>query len=114
MAYKIIQRVVLFVVLCSLAAYWACAAQKPCTISPIDVEEIRADIIDLDRELADRKKHLAKLEAEIMDLQARIKERQGQLSLVQAELIKLKKASGVVEKTSEENALSQPTSDTGF
>jgi septal ring factor EnvC (AmiA/AmiB activator) len=104
----------LFVLLCSLAAYGACAAQKPCTISPIEIEEIRSDIRDLERELAERKELLAKLEAEIVERQGLIDERRERLSSVQAELIRLKKASGVVERTSEEKALSQPTSDTGF
>ena len=114
MTYKIIQPVVLLVVLCSLAVYGACAVQRPCTISPVEIEEIRSDIRDIDLKLAERKELLAKLEVELVDLQARIEERRGQLSLVQDELTRLKKASGVVEKTAAENAPSQPTLDTGM
>ena len=40
--YRIIQRVVLFAVLCSLAWYLGCATPKPCTVSPVDIEEIKA------------------------------------------------------------------------
>ncbi len=112
MTYKIIQPAVLLVVLCSLAVYGACAVQRPCTISPVEIEEIRSDIRDLDQKLAERKELLAKLEGELVDLQARIEERRVELSLVQEELTRLKKASGVVEKPAEGTA--QPTSGTGF
>jgi peptidoglycan hydrolase CwlO-like protein len=112
---KFIQRAMLIVLLCSLAGYWACAAQKPCTISPVEIEEIKSDIRDVDRELADRQKQLAKIEAEVVDLQARVEEKREQLTLVQEEFDRAKKASGVTEGTvTEEKKLDIPASDTGF
>ena len=115
MTYKFIQRAMLTVLLCSLAGYWACAAQKPCTISPVEIEEIKSDIRDVGRELAEKQKQLAKLEAEVADLQARIEERREQLTLVQEEFDRAKKASGVTEGTvTEEKTLDIPASETGF
>lgn len=107
-----IHRALLFVALCSLAGYLACAAPRPCTISPVEIEEIRSDIHDLDAELATRKKELAKLEAEVADLTARIGERRAQVPALQAELMRLKKASGVTEKVEEEVSL--PATDAGL
>jgi len=113
--YKFIQKAMLIVLLCSLAGYWACAAQKPCTISPVEIEEIKSDIRDVERELAERQKQLAKLEAEVVDLQARVEERREQLALVRGELDRAKKASGVTEgTTAEEKTLDIPASETGF
>lgn len=110
---KIIQPVVLFVLVCVLAIYGACAAQRPCMISPVEIEEIKSDIRDLDQKLAERKELLVKLEAEITEMQARIEDRRGKLSLVQTELARLKKASGMTEKSAEETAPIQPVVDTG-
>lgn len=114
MRYRFRQRALLFVALCSLAGYLACAAPKPCTISPVEIEELKSDIRDLDAQLAARKQELAKLEAEVADLTARIEGRRSQVPALQAELTKLKKASGVTEKTEEEKAAGQPASGAGF
>lgn len=107
------QPVVLFVAVSVLALYGACVALKPCTVSPVEIEEIKSDIRDLDAKLAERKALLAKLEAEIVELQARIEERRLQYSAVDAELTKLKKASGVTERPAEEKAPSVPALDMG-
>lgn len=96
--YRTVQRVVLFVVLCGLAAYIGCAAPRPCTVGPVEIEEILADMRDLDVSLADKKAVLAKIEEEIASLEASISEKQQQIPLKQAELKTLKKASGRTER----------------
>jgi septal ring factor EnvC (AmiA/AmiB activator) len=96
--YRSIQRVVLAVVLCSLAGYLGCAAPKPCIVSPVDIEEIRSDIRDLDATLAQDKEVLSKLQADVVAVRAQVEERKAQLPVLQAEFERLKKASGVTEK----------------
>ena len=96
--YRIIQRVVFFVVLCSLAWYLGCATPKPCTMSPVDIEEIKSDIRDLDAEIGRRKEILAKLTSEVAGLETRLAERQAVVPTLQAELERVKKASGVSDR----------------
>lgn len=93
-----VRRVALFVMLCGLAAYLGCAAPKPCTVSPVQIEEIASDIRDLDVSLKDRKGVLAKLEAEIAELETSIAARNEEVPVKQTELQRLKKASGRTEK----------------
>lgn len=96
--FRTVQRVALFVVLSGLAAYLGCAAPRPCSVTPVDIEEIRSDIRDLDVELAERKQILAGLEAEVAELEAAIEEKQKRIPIMQAERDRLRKASGRTEK----------------
>lgn len=98
MRYRIIQRVVLFAVLCSLAWYLGCATPKPCTVSPVDIEEIKSDMRDLDAEIGRRKEVLAKLSNEVAGLETRFAERQAIVPTLQAELERVRKASGVSDR----------------
>jgi septal ring factor EnvC (AmiA/AmiB activator) len=104
--YRTVQRVVLFVMLCGLAAYLGCAAPKPCVVSPVQIEEIASDIRDLDVSLAERKGVLANLRAEIAELEASIAEKSEQVPVMRAELQRLRKASGRTEKPEPETTAS--------
>ncbi|MBP2681510.1 MAG: hypothetical protein H6Q78_1373 [Candidatus Krumholzibacteriota bacterium] len=99
MRYRQFQRVALFVVVCGLAVYLGCAVPMPCSISPVSIEEIRSDIRDLDRDLADRKAALAKLEAEVAELDATLAGKLARIPLLQSELDSLTAASGRTEGT---------------
>jgi septal ring factor EnvC (AmiA/AmiB activator) len=97
--YRIIQRVVFFVVMCSLAWYLGCATPKPCTVSPVDIEEIKSDIRDLNTEIAKRNDVRTKLDDEVTGLEARLTERQALVPNLQAELERVKKESGVTPQS---------------
>ena len=96
--YKFIRRVVLIVVLCSVAVYLGCATPKPCTVSPVDIEEVRSDIRDLDAKLTEDQAILSKLQAVVATVQAQIDEKRAEVPVLQAELERLKNASGVSVK----------------
>ncbi len=102
MRHNIFQRVVLFVALCSLVAILGCAAPKVCTVTPIDIEELKSDIRDLDAQLAKANERLATVEAELADWEAQRDNKSTQVPVLQAELERLKKASGVTVKPVEE------------
>jgi septal ring factor EnvC (AmiA/AmiB activator) len=104
--YRTIQRVVLFVTLLGLAAYLGCSAPKPCTVSPVQIEEIAADIRDINVTLGEKKTALASLESEIAELEATIAQRSAEIPVKQAELARLKKASGRTEKPEPEKTAS--------
>lgn len=89
------RRVVLIVVLCSVAGYLGCATPKPCTVSPVDIEEVRSDIRDLDAKLAENQAILSKLQEGVAAVQAQIAEKKAEVPVLQAEFDRLKKASGV-------------------
>jgi hypothetical protein len=95
--YRIIRRVALFVVICTLGWYLGCATPKPCVVSPVDIEEIKSDIRDLDAEIGRRQAVLAKLTGEVTALETRLAERKVVVPALQAELERVKKASGVNE-----------------
>lgn len=107
MRYRAVRRVVLFAMLAGLAVYLGCAAPKPCTVTPVDIEEIKSDMRDLSTTLAERKGVLAKIEEELAALRVEIAEKQAQVPVMQAELEQLEKASGrtkVVEPETPETA----------
>jgi septal ring factor EnvC (AmiA/AmiB activator) len=112
--YRVIQRLVLFAALCCLAAYLGCATPKPCTVTPVDIEEIKSDIRGLDADLAKEKEVLSKLQAEVADLQVAIAERRGEVPVVQAELERLRKASGRTEKPLEEETATETSAGSGM
>ncbi len=102
MRHNIFQRVVLFVALCSLVAIMGCTASVPCTVTPVDIEEFKSDIRDVDGDLALAKARLAVVEAELADWEMQRADRMAEVPLLEAELERLKKASGVTVKPEEE------------
>lgn len=109
MRHNIFQRVVLFVALCSVVAIMGCTASVPCTVTPVDIEEFRSDIRDIDGELAQAKERLAEVEAELADWEAQRADRMAQVPLLEAELERVKKASGVTVKPEEEEKTTETT-----
>jgi septal ring factor EnvC (AmiA/AmiB activator) len=93
--YRFIRRVVLIVAVFSVAGYLGCATPKPCTVSPVDIEEIRSDIRDLDAKLREDKTILAKLQADVAIVQAQLEQKRAEVPVLQAEFDRLKKSSGV-------------------
>jgi len=93
--YRFIRRVVLIVAVFSVAVYLGCATPKPCTVTPVDIEEIRSDIRDLDTKLTESKAILAKLQDGVAIVQAQLEEKRTEVPVLQAEFDRLKKASGV-------------------
>jgi chromosome segregation ATPase len=73
----------------------ACAAPKPCTISPVEIEEIRSDIRDLDAKLAEDKASLAKLQEGVATVKAEIEQKRAEIPILQAQFDSVKQASGV-------------------
>jgi len=110
--YRIIQRVVFFVVLCSIAWYLGCATPKPCTISPVEIEEIKSDIRDLNAEIGRRQEVLTKLTSDVAGLETRLAERQALVPTLTAGLARVKTASGVTigPALSDTAATADPTS----
>jgi septal ring factor EnvC (AmiA/AmiB activator) len=104
--YRAVRRVVLFVVVCGLAAYLGCAAPKPCTVTPVDIEEINSDIRDLSTVLAERKGVLSKVEADVAALKVEVEEKRSQIPALRVELERLEKASGRTERLEPETAAS--------
>lgn len=100
--HNIFQRVVLFVALCSLVAILGCSTPKVCTVTPIDIEELKSDIRDLDAQLEQARSRLAIVEADLADWEAQRADKAAQVPALHAELDRLKKASGVTVKPVEE------------
>jgi len=107
--HNIFQRVVLFVALCSLVAFLGCASPKPCTVTPIEIEELKSDIRDIDAQLARAKSRLAEVQAELADWEARRAEKRALIPQLEAELEQLKKASGVTVKPEEDAESTETT-----
>lgn len=107
MRYQIVQHVVLMLALCSVAGFIGCSAVKPCTVSPVDIEELKSDIRDVDAQLATAKATLAKVQADLAAAEERLAKRRAEIPQLQAELVRLKKASGVTEKPEEEETTEQ-------
>jgi len=110
--YRIIQRVVFFVWLCSLAWYVGCATPKTCAISPVEIEEIKSDIRDLNAEIGRRQEVLAKLTSDVAGLETRFAERRALVPSLEAEYERVKKASGVSvgQALADTTAAADPTS----
>jgi len=67
-----------------------------CTVSPIDIEELKSDIRDLDVELADTRSRLASEQARLAEKQAKLSALEVQPPMLKQELYRLKKMSGKV------------------
>jgi len=91
---------VFFVVLCSLAWYLGCATPKPCTMSPVDIEEVKSDIRDIDAEIGRRKEILGKLTTDVAGLQARLAKDSRRANASGRTREAVKKASGVSDRRS--------------
>ena len=81
--------------LCSASGYMGCAAPKPCTITPVDIEEIKSDIRDLDAKITEDRTTLARLRGDVRVVQAQIAEKRAEIPFLEAELDSVKKASGM-------------------
>jgi septal ring factor EnvC (AmiA/AmiB activator) len=108
--YRIFLRAVLSVTLISLAAFLGCAAPKPCTVTPVDIEELKSDIRDLDGQIAERKEVLAEVQAELAKWEGQRAEKQAEIPELEAELERAKKASGLTIKIEEAETV-EPTAE---
>ena len=80
-----------------------CSAKtQVCTITPIDIEELKADNRDLDAEIATVSERLAQVQAELASKQATRDERAAVPPQLRLELRRAKQASGVTEEIIEE------------
>ena len=95
MRYQIVQRLVFLMVLCTVAGFLGCSKMKPCAVSPIEIEELKSDIRDVDGQLADAKEALARVQADLAAWEERLAQRRSEIPQLEAELARLKKASGV-------------------
>ena len=93
----------LLVLLVGLAAFIGCSTKtQVCTITPINIEELKADNRDLDGEIAKVSERLAQVQAEFAAKQATRDERAAVPPQLKLELRRLKQASGVTEEIIEE------------
>jgi septal ring factor EnvC (AmiA/AmiB activator) len=100
--YRILRHIVLVATLCSLAAFMGCAAPKPCLVTPVEIEEIKSDIRDLDSQITQGKERLADVQAELAKWEGQRDEKLAEIPQLLAELERVKKASGVTERLVEE------------
>ncbi|MDH3217029.1 MAG: hypothetical protein OEN01_12200 [Candidatus Krumholzibacteria bacterium] len=85
--------------LVSLAAIIGCSSKaKVCTVSPIDIEEVKSDSRDIDQELAVVRERLGKAQEDLAAWQERLAQRKAEVPLLEAELERAKIMSGVTEK----------------
>ena len=109
MRHNIFRRVVLFVALCSTFGFLGCASPKPCTVTPIEIEELKSDIRDLDVQLERARGRLAEVQAELADWEAQRAEKRAMIPQLEAELERLKKASVVTVKPEEDTETTETT-----
>lgn len=92
----------LLLIACSFAIQLSCSsAPVVCKVTPIDIEEMKADSRDLDIQLADAQDRLRRAKADLARWQTRIDTTRTKPPLLRAELEKVKKASGVTPKVEE-------------
>ena len=85
--------------LIALAVFAACGGKaQMCTVSPIDIEELKSDSKDLDEDLDAVQARLRNGQDDLSAWQLRLANRQAELPELKAELARLKKASGVTEE----------------
>ena len=83
----------------ALTIFVGCASKvQQCTVSPVDIEELRSDSRDLDKDLAAVNERLKRAEDDLAAWKARLAERRREVPELQAELARLKKASGITEE----------------
>jgi chromosome segregation ATPase len=84
---------------------------KPCTVSPIEIEELKSDIRDVDDQLASAKETLARVQADLAAWEERLAARRSEIPQLEAELARLKKASGVTVTLEDEEPTDQSAAD---
>ncbi len=104
MRHRIFLGVVLSAMLISLVAFLGCTAPKPCTVTPVEIEEVKSDIRDLDGQMAEKQELLAKVKKTLAKWEGQRKEKQAEVPLLMAELDRAGKASGVTIVIEEEPA----------
>ena len=109
MRHRIFLGAVLSVILISLAVFLGCATSMPCTWIPVQIEEIKSDIRDLDGQIAEKQELLAKVQAELAKWEGQREEKQAEVPHLIAELDRAQKASGVTVTIEEEPA--EPAAD---
>ena len=92
----------LLLISCAFAIQLSCSsAPVVCNVTPVDIEELKADSRDLDVALADATNRLTKAKADLAAWHARIDTTRLKPPRLRAELERLKKASGVTPKVEE-------------
>ena len=85
--------------LIALAVFVACGGKpQMCSVSPVDIEELKSDSGDLDDDLEAVSARLKNAQDDLAAWQLRLANRRGELPELEAELARLKKASGVTEE----------------
>lgn len=100
------------VVACTLVVLYGVAAlifgcsTKPtvCTVTPIDIEELKADSRDLDEELAATRERLAQARADLAGWEQRVADLREQPPQLRQDLARLKKQYGLKEELAETGA----------
>ncbi len=90
---------ILFSFLAPLAA--GCSSAPPCTVSPIEIEETRADTKDLDKNLEEARKRAKKLETRLAAKKKEFEKKKDVPAKLRKKLDELKKGSGRDEKKKE-------------
>ena len=86
-------------ILFSLTAFLGCGGNvQVCSVSPIDIEEARADSRDLDQDLDIVRQRLKNAQDDLAAWQTRLAKRRAEVPELEAELVRLKKMSGVTEE----------------
>jgi outer membrane murein-binding lipoprotein Lpp len=91
--------VVLALNLIALAVFAGCGGKSQmCTVSPVDIEELRSDSRDLNEDLEAVQARLRNAQNDLAAWQLRQANRRAELPELRDELARLKKASGVTEE----------------
>lgn len=99
MRIRIVIAAALGIALAGLNTFVGCAsAPTVCPVSPIDIEEVKADTRDLEVELADVQGRLKVAQDDLARWESRAADRRAEVPNLRAELTRLKKQSGVTEK----------------
>ena len=111
MRHQILLYVVLVLTFCAVAGFLGCSKMKPCTVTPVEIEELKSDIRDVDGQLASAKEALARVQADLASWEERLAERRSEIPQLEAELARLKKASGVTVTLEKDEPADQSAAD---
>jgi hypothetical protein len=85
--------------LAALVVFVGCGGRaQMCSVSPIDIEELRSDSRDLTKDLEAVQARLGNAQDDLAAWQLRLANRRAELPELRAELARLKRASGVTEE----------------
>jgi septal ring factor EnvC (AmiA/AmiB activator) len=85
--------------LIALAVFAACGGKsQTCTVSPIDIEELKSDSRGLNEDLDAVRARLKNAQDDLAAWQSRMAKRRAELPELRAELVRLKRMSGVTEE----------------